>query len=189
MWKKVNLKDVCTLRNGRAYNKTELLKSGKYPVLRVGNFFTSNRWYFSDLELDDNKYCDYGDLLYAWSASFGPKIWEGKKVIYHYHIWRVDIDESLVDKKFLFYWFEYDKEKIKATSGTGTTMIHVSKGSMEKRELLLPSLSEQKLIVDKLDSAFKKIKTTNDLISQKQVNHHALKTSILSQELKSREAA
>ena len=64
--------------------KPELLAEGKYPVLRVGNFFTSNKWYFSDLELDETKYCDNGDLLYAWSASFGARMWEGEKVIYHF---------------------------------------------------------------------------------------------------------
>jgi type I restriction enzyme S subunit len=158
-WKTVKLGDVCTLRNGRAYRKPELLLKGKYPVLRVGNFFTNKNWYYSDLELDDTKYCDTGDLLYAWSASFGPRIWKGERVIYHYHIWRVDFDYSLIDKKYLFYWFEFDKELIKLASGTGTTMMHVSKGSMEKRELVLPPLAQQKRIVAKLDSAFSEIDT------------------------------
>ena len=66
---------MCEFVNGRAYSKHELLEKGKYAVLRVGNFFTNNHWYYSDLELESNKYCDYGDLLYAWSASFGPRIW------------------------------------------------------------------------------------------------------------------
>jgi type I restriction enzyme, S subunit len=159
MWKKLKLADVCTLRNGRAYKKPELLAEGKYRVLRVGNFFTSKNWYYSDLELDDTKYCDNGDLLYAWSASFGARLWEGEKVIYHYHIWRVDINEEIIDKRFLFYWFEFDKELIKSASGTGTTMMHVSKSSMEKREISLPPLAEQQRIVAKLDAAFSEIDT------------------------------
>ncbi|MCF5049953.1 restriction endonuclease subunit S, partial [Pseudomonas simiae] len=75
------LEEVCRFINGRAYKQPELLGQGKYPVLRVGNFFTNDNWYYSDLELDEDKYCDKGDLLYAWSASFGPRIWEGDKVI------------------------------------------------------------------------------------------------------------
>jgi type I restriction enzyme S subunit len=156
----VRLGDVCTLRNGRAYKKPELLSEGKYPVLRVGNFFTSEKWYYSDLELDDTKYCDNGDLLYAWSASFGARIWEGQKVIYHYHIWRVDVDKELIDRKFFYYWFEFDKEQIKKKSGAGATMIHVSKGSMEKREFSLPPLKEQQEIVEVLsdcDRAIEKL--------------------------------
>lgn len=99
-WRKVALEVNATLLNGRAYKQDELLDSGKYPVLRVGNFFSNRGWYYSDLELDDDKYCDNGDLLYAWSASFGPQIWNGGKVIYHYHIWKVLVGEHTTDNFF-----------------------------------------------------------------------------------------
>ena len=153
-WEKVKLGDIGRLINGRAYKKAELLESGPYPVLRVGNFFTNRGWYYSDLELAHEKYCDNGDLLYAWSASFGPRIWNGGKVIYHYHIWKVEFDQSRIDKKFLYYWFDWDKERIKREQGAGTTMIHVTKSSMEKRPLELPTLPEQEHIVAILDEAF-----------------------------------
>ncbi len=185
----IKLSDICTLRNGRAYKKVELLNEGKYPVLRVGNFFTKDKFYYSDLELDDSKYCKNGDLLYAWSASFGPRIWEGEKVIYHYHIWRVDIDESVVDKWFLYHWFEFDKELIKASSGTGTTMIHVSKGSMERRKINLPSLTKQKRAATKINSAFSDIKVVRKSIAKQIVNYKVLKSAILNQELQKETAA
>ena len=38
-WRKAALEANATLLNGRAYKQDELLDSGKYPVLRVGNFF------------------------------------------------------------------------------------------------------------------------------------------------------
>ena len=41
--KEVRLGEVCKFINGRAYSKKELLKKGKYRVLRVGNFFSNNR--------------------------------------------------------------------------------------------------------------------------------------------------
>ena len=89
------LKDVCEVINGRAYSQQELLSEGKYRVLRVGNFFSNDSWYYSDLELEDKYYCENGDLLYAWSASFGPHIWDEEKVIYHYHIWKMNCGERL----------------------------------------------------------------------------------------------
>ena len=153
-WEKYKIIDVCRLLNGRAYSKSELLSRGKTLVLRVGNFFTSNKWFYSDLTLDDDKYCDNGDLLYAWSASFGPKIWDGDKVIYHYHIWKVIPDLEKITKEFLFYFFQWDKELIKNAHGTGTTMLHVSMRSMNERVLYLPKLDEQKQIVEILDKAF-----------------------------------
>jgi type I restriction enzyme, S subunit len=61
-WAKAKLADVVTVLNGRAYAKDELLSSGT-PVLRVGNLFTSKHWYYSNLELEPDKYCDSGDLI------------------------------------------------------------------------------------------------------------------------------
>ena len=158
-WQLKKLRDVCELVNGRAYGKSELLDEGKYRVLRVGNFFTNNHWYYSDLELEDKKYCDQGDLLYAWSASFGPRIWTGEKVIYHYHIWKVIPEPSVIDQRYLFHFFNWDTESIKEDQGAGTTMLHVSKGSMEDRDIQVPSLPEQQRIVTLLDEAFDGIAT------------------------------
>lgn len=153
-WQTKKLREVCELVNGRAYSKPELLAAGKYRVLRVGNFFTNDHWYYSDMELEEKKYCDNGDLLYAWSASFGPRIWTGGKVIYHYHIWKVVHDCTQIDQMFLFYFFQWDTEKIKEDQGTGTTMMHVSMGSMSERDIHLPPLPEQQRIVALLDEAF-----------------------------------
>ena len=148
-WKELG--GICRFINGRAYKQPELLGSGKYPVLRVGNFFTNGNWYYSDLELEADKYCDKGDLLYAWSASFGPKIWDSGKVIYHYHIWKVVPDLNLISKKYLYYLLAWDAEALKTEHGTGSTMMHIGKGSIEKRLVPIPSLKEQARIVSLLD--------------------------------------
>jgi type I restriction enzyme S subunit len=173
-WRTRKLREVCELVNGRAYSKPELLAAGKYRVLRVGNFFTNGHWYYSDMELEEKKYCDSGDLLYAWSASFGPRIWTGGKVIYHYHIWKVVHDCTQIDKMFLFYFFQWDTEKIKEDQGTGTTMLHVSMGSMNERVINLPPLPEQQRIVALLDQAFAGLATATANAEQNLQNARAL---------------
>ncbi len=178
-WEEKRIDEICKLINGRAYKKEELLSKGKYRVLRVGNFFTNEHWYYSDLELDEDKYCDKEDLLYAWSASFGPRIWMGEKIIYHYHIWKVIPDVNFVKKDFLFTLFEWDKEKIKAAFGTGTTMIHVSKGSMENRIVPVPPIPEQETIVRQLDALRAETQKLEALYQKKLDNLEELKKSIL----------
>ena len=49
-WEVKEFNQVATLINGRAYSQSELLKQGKYKVLRVGNFGTNDTWYYSNLE-------------------------------------------------------------------------------------------------------------------------------------------
>ena len=146
------LKDICDVINGRAYKQTELLDHGKYRVLRVGNFFSNDSWYYSDLELEDKYYCQKGDLLYAWSASFGPHLWEEEKVIYHYHIWKMNCREGL-HKKFMFYWLQSEDMHSQAfTNLHGATMAHLTKALMESLMVPLPSMKEQSRIVSILDT-------------------------------------
>lgn len=149
-WTIAKLKYCMLLVNGRAYSQEELLSEGKYRVLRVGNFFTNETWYFSDMELEDNKYCEKGDLLYAWSASFGPYIWDGDKTIYHYHIWKV-LYGSHLKKKYTYYLLKaITNSKLKDTHGS--TMTHITMGSMNESYISLPSLSEQQQIASYLDT-------------------------------------
>ncbi|WP_413493514.1 restriction endonuclease subunit S [Shewanella baltica] len=149
-WGTAKLEEIINVINGRAYKKTEMLSEGT-PILRVGNLFTSNDWYYSDLDLDSDKYIDNGDLIYSWSASFGPFIWDGGKVIYHYHIWKMDIySKNALDKRFSQLFLAAISERIKA-SGNGIAMIHMTKERMEKVIHPLPPLEEQQRIVAKVD--------------------------------------
>ena len=129
--------DVAIFINGRAYSQPELLSEGKYKVLRVGNFYTNDSWYYSDLELGDKYYADYGDLLYTWSATFGPHIWLGDRVIYHYHIWKVDLSEQL-EKHFAVQLLEQDKINI-LSNKNGSTMVHITKDGMEQKKIIIPT--------------------------------------------------
>lgn len=149
-WEQKEIQDIARVINGRAYKQTELLNEGKYRVLRVGNFFTNKSWYYSDLELDEDKYCDNGDLLYAWSASFGPRIWEGEKVIYHYHIWKI-VPSELISKFYLKYLLDEITEEMREKGGRGATMAHLTKGNFEKVSIPVPDLKTQEKIIKELD--------------------------------------
>lgn len=176
-WKWVKIGKVAQLINGRAYSGGELLSHGTYPVLRVGNLFTSNNWYYSNLELEPAKYCDKGDLLYAWSASFGPFIWSGPKVIFHYHIWKVVCSE-LLNKEFAFYALTFLTEQIKLQSH-GLAMLHMTKENMENFEIPLPPFSEQQRILKKLHEQMSEINKVRTATMEELNSINALPAAIL----------
>lgn len=176
-WEIKKLGEIAVFINGRAYKQEELLKEGKYRVLRVGNFFTNDTWYFSNLELGEDKYVNESDLMYAWSASFGPRYWYGEKTIFHYHIWKV-VPNNVVIKIFLFHLLAFDTEQI-FKNKQGGTMFHITKGDMEKREVNLPPLPEQRRIAAVLGTWDTGIEQTTELLKALRARHRGLMHQLL----------
>lgn len=152
--------EIATFINGRAYKNSEFKDSGT-PIIRIQNLKgeDSGKVVYSDLHLDDDKYIEHGDLIYAWSATFGPYIWRGPRSIYHYHIWKIKCNEGL-DKNFFYYKLMHISNRI-ATQGTGSIFSHITKNLMENQEIGIPFLDEQKSISNILSSLDSKIELNN----------------------------
>ncbi len=173
-WKLCKQSDVSAFYNGRAYKLSEWETEGT-PVIRLQNLTgTGNEYYYSNLKLPEHQYADNGDLLYMWSATFGPKIWQGEKAIYHYHIWKVVCKDDLLDQSFMYYNLDFITESMKSKTN-GSTMLHFTKKGMEEHEILLPPLAEQEKIAEYLSTVDKKI----DLIDQKIAETVKLKTGLM----------
>lgn len=175
-WKLCKQSDISTFYNGRAYKLSEWETEGT-PVIRLQNLTgTGNEYYYSNLKLPEHQYANNGDLLYMWSATFGPKIWQGEKAIYHYHIWKVVCKDDLLDQSFMYYNLDFITESMKSKTN-GSTMLHFTKKGMEEHEILLPPLAEQQKIAEVLSTVDKKI----DLIDQKITETEKLKTGLMQQ--------
>ncbi len=181
-WRSCTVKDIFKVINGRAYKKAELLDSGKYRVVRIQNLKGGMSYYYSNLELNEDKYCSRGDLLFSWSGtpgtSFGAFIWDGEKSIYHYHIWKMELLGEM-DIRFA-YWLLRDltEEAISKSRGVAG-MLHITKGMMESFEIALPPLIEQQKIATKLDALSRQIRAIEAATEEKLRDLAALKSSLL----------
>lgn len=90
-------------------------------------------------------------------------------------------NEAIVSKRLLLYLLEWDVEQIKVAHGTGTTMMHVSKGSMESRAVPVPPLDLQSEIVSRLDSLREETQHLTHLYERKLAALEELKKSLLQQ--------
>lgn len=142
--------DVCKFINGYAFSKSEFRKSG-YPIIRIQNLNGGKKYLYSDIPLPEKQFAKAGDLLFAWSATFGPFIWDGPKAAFHYHQWKV-IPSKNTDKKFLYYHLLKISSKIKQMGQSGLGMIHMTKDSMEKFKVNFPPKPEQEKIASILDN-------------------------------------
>jgi type I restriction enzyme S subunit len=173
-WNVVKQSDVATFYNGRAYKLTEWETDG-IPVIRLQNLTgTGKDYYYSKLNLPEHQYCYKDDLLYMWSATFGPVWWFGEKAIFHYHIWKIEHDSQLLDRYFHYYLLDDVTVRMKNESH-GSTMLHVTKGGMEKLLIQLPPLPEQQKIAEILSTVDDKI----EVIDQQIIETQALKKGLM----------
>lgn len=172
-WEVERQGNVATFFNGRAYKLAEWGDKGT-RVIRLQNLTGSgDKYYYSNLELPQHQYVHHGDLLYMWSASFGPYIWRGEKAIYHYHIWKVECGERL-NKTFMYYSLLGLTDAMKGKTN-GSAMAHITKAGMEKHLIALPPLAEQQRIGEVLSSADAKI----DLLRSRQTHFQNLKRGLM----------
>ncbi|GHW84085.1 restriction endonuclease subunit S [Vibrio cholerae] len=164
-WDVIALGAASTFINGRAYALDEWEKHGT-PVIRLQNLTgRGEQYYYSNLQLPEKQYCNFGDLLFMWSATFGPVIWRGTKAIYHYHIWKI-VCESGYSKSYLFYLLSDMTEKLKRGSSSGGTMLHVTKEKMETTEAIFPPLEEQVAIASILSDMDSDIQALEQRLSK-----------------------
>lgn len=164
-WKVVEQQEIAKFINGRAFKKTEWEETGT-PVIRLQNLTgTGDKYYYSNLDLPEHQYCVEGDLLYMWSATFGAKFWYGPKAIFHYHIWKIECNEDVILKKFMFYNLEETTRRM-MRQVSGSTMPHITKSGMEKLKIVLPPIEFQNNAVKKLDLISASISELEDTINQ-----------------------
>ena len=180
-WEYKKLKDLCRVINGRAYKNTEFKEEG-IPIVRIQNLTGGGKTVFSDLDLPQDKLIEKEDFIYAWSATFGPYIWRGPKSIYHYHIWKMDVDETIISRYFLYLTMFRKTESMKS-AGTGSIFTHLTKVIMESQDVLIADNAINMLFKDRIDKIFKLISLKSDEIKNLENIRDTLLPKLLSGEV------
>ena len=149
-WKK--FREVADFINGRAFKPSEWGKIG-LPIIRIQNLTDSSKEFnYFDGKVQEDNLIYKGDILISWSASLGAFIWGGDKAVLNQHIFKVNVNDKIIDKKYFFYVTQTKIEEMK-TRVHGSTMKHIIKGDFEKILIPVPPIHIQKQIVKILDRA------------------------------------
>ena len=106
-WGEVVLGDICKLVNGRAFRPTDWTDVG-LPIIRIQNLNNESKPFnYYNGTFDPKHAVRDGDVLISWSGtpgtSFGAFIWTRGKAILNQHIFRVELNEERVNKRFFVY--------------------------------------------------------------------------------------
>ncbi|MBU2576342.1 MAG: restriction endonuclease subunit S [Nanoarchaeota archaeon] len=122
------------------------------------------------------KEAEKGDILMSVRAPVGPINFSTQKICIGRGLAAIR-GEKKIDREFLFYHLLKHEKSI--TGNTGAVFNSINKSQIENINLIVPSLSEQTLIVSKLDSLSKEIKELETIYKQKIKDLDELKKSML----------
>ena len=165
-WIETEIGNLCSLKNGRAFKPTEWQTSG-LPIVRIQNLNNpAAKYNYFQGDVDErNRLCG-GELLFAWSGtpgtSFGAHVWRGGEAVLNQHIFRVDFDEALLDKRFFRSAINQKLSELIDVAHGGVGLRHVTKGVFEKTLVALPLRPEQTRIANQLDTLLTRIQSCND---------------------------
>jgi type I restriction enzyme S subunit len=180
------LGEVMDFQNGRAFKTSEWRSSG-IPIIRIQNLnnFNSSYNYFDGI-YDDRILINEGDLLFSWSGtvgtSFGPHIWKGSDALLNQHIYKVTVKPN-IEKKYAYYALQSITSLIEDSVNGSVGLTHITKAKLINFEIPLPSLNQQKEMVEKLDSTFAEIAFLKDQIAVRRSFATSLRQSLLSSAL------
>lgn len=160
-WAKAPIGELCELVNGRAFKPEEWTSEG-LPIIRIQNLnhhaAKFNR--FSGT-VEAKHRVSNGDLLFAWSGtpgtSFGAHLWRGGDAVLNQHIFNV-IHGPWVIRDYMRIAMNSRLGSLIDQAHGGAGLAHVTKPVLERTEIPIPPLAEQRRIVAKLDAVMAQVR-------------------------------
>lgn len=157
-WETTTVRKGCNIQYGYAFDSEQFTenKDEGMPLIRIGDLGTGR----TDLnyvgEYEDRYVVRPGDLLISMDRHFHIYEWGGEKSLLNQRVCRIESGtEGLLDG-YIKHYIEIPLAKIKANVER-TTVPHLSKDDLESIEIPVAPLTEQKELVQRLDSAFNAI--------------------------------
>lgn len=188
-WSKAKIKDICSRLSYGTSKKSE--KTGKYIVIRMGNLQDgeidwSNLAYTNDEQEYDKYKLSPGDVLFNRTNSSElvgkTSIYRGNyPAIYAGYLIKLEYDRSVINGEYLNYYLNSPraKEYYNEVKTDGVNQSNINSKKIGNFDIAFPSIQEQAIIVEKLNSLFKNEKAASTLARQALNQIDLLKKSIL----------
>lgn len=139
-WMSQPLGRLCRLVNGRAFKPSDWTDDG-LPIVRIQNLNDDmkpfNRY---KGPVDSRVIIDSGDILLSWSGtpgtSFGCFVWSRGRALLNQHIFRVHVDESVIDREFFVHAVNSKLDEMIALAHGAVGLRHITKGKLDRKSVV-----------------------------------------------------
>lgn len=172
---KVSLGSLLTLKKGKKPKKQSPVKEkGMQPYVDIKAFETG----VIDNYTDDDKClpCNDGDLLIVCDGSRSGYV--GRAIKGYTGSTLAKISAEGVDNSYLYYFIQ-SMYRLLNTQMKGTGTPHLNVDVLRKAELVIPSLKEQKRIVDKIEELFSELDSAVETLKKTKEQLAVYRQSVL----------
>ena len=149
------LKEVADFVNGKAFKPSDWSTEG-VPIIRIQNLNGANKPFnYWAGPIERQVRVKTNDLLLAWSGtpgtSFGAHIWDGPDAVLNQHIFRVDLNESVITKSWAKFVINARLETLIGLAHGGVGLKHVTRAMVDDLEIPVPSMAVQRRMASILE--------------------------------------
>lgn len=178
---------LCELINGRAF-KPEHWGTAGLPIVRIQNLNDLNKPfnYFAGSFLEKHR-VESGDVLLSWSGtpgtSFGCFIWERGSAVLNQHIFNVKVNQDVILPEFFVYSMNSKLGEMIGLAHGAAGLRHITKSKLEKIELPVPLIEEQRRIVARIKECIERVDEMQSLRESSKRDQLHLSASVIESEL------
>lgn len=181
--------DLCKLINGRAFKPSDWGEDG-LPIVRIQNLndhskpFNKYNGHYSE-----NHFIDSGAILLSWSGtpgtSFGCFRWERGPGLLNQHIFKVIIEDGLIDGDFFIYAVNSRLDEMIRQAHGGVGLRHITKNKLEAIHLPIPKLEEQRRIVSRINECMERVDEIEGLRAEAIADSEKLQSAVFADYIES----
>lgn len=185
-WQTSPLGDLCDLINGRAFKPSEWGKTG-LPIVRIQNLNDPTKpfnYYHGNYK--ETHFIKDGDILLSWSGtpgtSFGCFRWMRGPAILNQHIFKVTVNEDVIDSDFFIYAVDRKLDEMISQAHGAVGLRHITKKKLEAIHLPVPPLTEQRRIVARIKECMQRVGEIEKLRNESLLERDSLLESLIESE-------
>jgi type I restriction enzyme S subunit len=182
-WQKKTLGDVCSLYQGIAINaktKHALVEISDLPLLRIKDLRNNTEeQYIDPNNYPQNALVNESDIIYTRTGNSLGLVFRGRRGVLHNNSFKI-VPNSYLDKNFFFIWLQNPIFKSKIFSlASKAAQPDITHAIFKIQEIAIPPITEQEVIVEKLNVLSVETKRLEAIYKQKILDLDELKKSVL----------
>ena len=177
-WVETTLGDVADYINGFPFKPSDLGTEG-LPVIRIKQLLDPTETPdYSTVEVPERNLLGDGDLVFSWSGTLAVRRWDRGVAVLNQHLFRV-VEKAGVDSGWLQFALDHAIDELLLKTH-GTTMKHITKGSLLPHRVVLPPFPEQRRIAELIGAFDEANDALRGEIAAARASRAALLTELLS---------